>query len=358
MHEECECPEGGSWNAVYNYTNAGNDDHTFTQISVVASSLADMTMQKQGDNPLFATTGIYLTGHTTKKALLDIDTGNTSPKMIDACKTTEIDVATNQTLTVEDQLRAGCSSGNTTLTLKGAGTVDVDGTGNQTTVNAAIGTTVAATLVLDGSVTLRPRTLEVFGGSSSSYGAKFQHNNTNASIEGGTLTGLKMRGYAEFRSYKDTDYTVVNDILVDTLTATTDAHIYLLSNSKSMFATNLYITAGASYGATLTMDTGILNISGTAYIGAAGATQVAKLKIPSAGVDPVLTNVVLKQKGVLELNDSLTVTGTLTIDEVAGEADITFAQATQQLVADVIVFEKGTVDFSPGLSSGSVLATD
>lgn len=354
--EDCDCCTGASLVAIYDYTEGANPDHTFSSVSVEASASYDMTLQKSADNPFYATTEIRLVGDATHKAILDVDDAALRPTDLTACKTAEIDVLTGKTLSVLDELIAGCSTADTTLTVKGGGNVDVSSSGNYTRVNA-FGTTRSSTLKLDGSVTLQPRNLEIFGGSSASYYATFWHYGTSASIGGGTLTGLKMRAYSKLDVDRNVSYTVENAIDVDTSGVTTDAHVYMYSNSTSIAADNLNVTAGASHAATLTMETGILDVNpGTVTIGADGASQVAKLKIASGAADPVLDDVVIKERGVFELRDSLILDGILTIGEGADNADVV-TPANENLVADVIAFKK-TTTFTPALASGSVIATD
>ncbi|NOT01892.1 MAG: hypothetical protein HOP29_14855 [Phycisphaerales bacterium] len=354
--EDCDCCDGGSLVATYDYPDAATN-HTFSGIEVYASSSNDMTLQKQGGNHFDVTTLLYLGGNATKKVILDVEAENFSPTDVTACGKADIDVAGSITFTVDDDLVTGCSTTETTLTLKGSGYVDI-GSSGATRVDATANT-VKSTLVLDGSVQLQPRSLEIFGGSGSSYEAKFYHQSTTASIVATTLDVLLMRGRSKIDVDKNVAYVVDTDILVDTSGNNTDAHIemyYSGGSSQSITAEDLEITAGASHTATLTMDRGALVLTGTATIGFAGAAQTAKLAIDTNGAVPTIANLTLKDRGVLQLQDTTTITQKLTVD--GDNAGVAFDQASKTLNANVIVFNKGAT-FTPALSSGnSKLATN
>lgn len=263
---------------------------------------------------------------------------------------------TGKTLTITDELVAGCSTAGTTLTLKGGGTVDVYTGGNVTRVDA-FGTTVSSTLSLTGTVTLKPKNIEIFGGSSGSFVATFAHG-SGATVSG-SLSGLHMQGYSALTVTPNASYSFGSPVVIDTDGGTTDADI-TLHTSATISAPSLGITAGASHAATLTILQGTLSLTGTATIGADGATQSATLVFDDNAGTPSLTHVTLKKGGELHLADSYSLTGTgetLTIDVGAGNADIVITGTNESFTADIIVFEKGSVDFSPTLSSGGLLMT-
>ncbi len=342
---DCAC-DGGSFTAVFDY--GIGTTKTFGQVEVKADSSNDMTLRKTGVGTFRATTGLWVTGNSTKKAILDIDAQDAEPSDLTASGTAEIDVASTKTLEVLDQFRVAAFSTDTLVTLKGSGTVDVGVAGHTTTISS--GTSKTATLKVE-DILLKVGDLEIFGGTGTSELAKFYFPSGNATVD--NLKDVTMRGESEILVEDASDLEATNDLTVDTDGENTEAEISLLSG-WTFLCVDVFVTAGSTESSTLTITGGTFDSSGTVMLDGTSSSYKATLKIEDTADEPDLTHVIIKDWGVLDIEKNATLSGTLTIPANNDEAKVV-STGGFDVTANKIVINTG-VTFDPtGLDTGSVI---
>jgi len=351
LASECACPNG-SIVAEYDRINSMLTE-TYGRVTVEASSTDSMTLRKTADRNFEATTGIFLEGDTTKKAILDANASGFQPTFLDATGAADIDIASGVTVSVSNTFSTGGAL-DSTMTIKGSGLLDAANTVIKSTATGA-----EATLVLDGDVNdldFNIGTLKILGGATSSELARF-HDKSAFSI--GDLNAITMQGQSEIDVDRSVDYAPAgnNTLTVDTNGAATQATIKMVAGQK-LSVGNVNVTAGATDAATLTISTGILESTGIVTIDGTSTSAKATLVIASTADAPTLENVKLEDWGVFDSQraSDVTITGTLTVGANADNADV-ITPSGKNLLAYVFVVEKGTT-FSPSVGVDGLLATN
>ncbi len=356
---DCDCCSGGSFVVDYDYTQSGTN--TFGDVWILAASDADVTLRKEDDDAIFVTTGtLTLEGDGTKKAILDVDANGLRPDTLVACGLVDI-TGGSFTLNVDSLLQAGSTycSDDTNLVIKDGVTVERYDPQQQliavdTTVRAA--NSKAATLTVQQG-TLKIDDLEILGREDANKKATFLHATSNASVQGPSK--ITMQGHSLLDVDRGTNYSV-SRLTVSTNGCVTDAKIEMASGTDTLTATNIDITSGSTstHHATLTPNQGDLTCTGEVILTGDASGSKATLVIPTTtGVDVTLDDVILNAGGVLDVNITFSITGTLDIRGGTADLDI-FSNRT--LTADTIKLSGGAsgMSFTSGFLSGVEVRTD
>lgn len=311
--EDCDCCEGGSYVVDYDFTSGSK---TFDDIYIWATNGGPMTLRKVNNGSTLTTTGIVdLKAAGSNKAILDVDANGFNFDRLESCGLVDITGAGTAGVDIGNYFQAGSSCAvDTTLTVTDG--VEIDAGGQETIVRAA--SSKKSTLLLDEAEIVFGD-VSIIGGGGATTEAKLEYNSPTTHSG---ITGLVMRGYSWLDVNVqinlggdgiDTNPDPLSSLTVDTNGAATLAKVDMHSAS-TLWATNVNVTSASDDTATLQVISGTIKCPGTVTLtGSESGGSDAVLELPNGNGALTLVNIILNERGVLDLEESVTITGTLTI---------------------------------------------
>ncbi len=364
---DCDCCAGGSFVVDFDYSSGTK---TFDDIWIYADSNSSMTLQKTDPDGLFATTGVMLLmGSGNNKAVLDVDANGFDIDRFESCgnvditglSTTDVDILTYFQAGFDG---SGCDE-DTVLTVKDGVDINVHAAdGDYTYVRSP--TYNKATLVLE-ETELSVGALRIYGGGGTSKEAKFQHDSLSTVTD---LSSIAMRGYSWLDVNKSVNYGGSAPenrltLTVDTNAVETMAKVDL-DSAKTLFLSSISITSASDDNATLRPGSGTIDCSGTVTItGSSAGGSDAELEVQDlAALTMTLTNITLNERGILDLDKAVTISGDLLL---TANSDLdTTPGAELQFLSDVVLTADAikldgngsSVTFEPDFLNGAMVQTD
>jgi hypothetical protein len=366
---DCDCCSGGSFVVDYDYDEE-EEDYTFDDVWIYADSSSSVTLRKTDPDGGFATTGVMLLmGSGNNKAVLDVDANGFDIDRFESCGNVDITGVGTRSVDILTYFQAGfdgtgCDE-DTVLTVTDGVDINVHAAaGDYTYVRSP--TYNKATLVLD-ETEISVGALCIYGGGASSKEAKFQHDSPSTVTD---LSSIAMRGYSWLDVNDSVNYGGSAPenrltLTVDTNGAETVAKVDL-DSAKTIYLSSISITSASDDNATLRPGSGTVDCSGTVTItGSSAGGSDAELEVQDLqALTMTLTNITLNERGVLDLDKSVAISGDLllTADSDLGAtpgAELQFYTGVV-LTADAIKIDGAgsSVTFEPDFVSGAQVKTD
>ncbi len=365
--EDCDC-DGGYYTAIWDWS--GGSRYSFDQIEVEGWSDSSMEWQKGNSATGVGTKQIYVTDlevrgySSTRKAILDVQENNDGSDIDiqadDLLTSSYVDIilADDTDLKVDTDFVVECAGADTVTDLDGGGTLDASAGRTYIHVNGSCSATLTVDVESDGDFDVGD--LEMVGGcSSTAYKATFDWDAgmvdtfDSATLKG--LTEIDVDAMSGLEGNIDVNGTVLVGSLA-TSACDTVATIAMPSSSYRFGGNNITIQAGTN-DVELSMSSGDLTCSGTVTLDGDTANGTdAKLSIPLSGVTTSLTHMTINSRGIPNLSDDVSISGTLTFAEDYVENHVVTIAQNHFLVADKIVVQ-ADVQYRTDLPSGAMIKT-